>query len=168
VSACDGIVAEGVHFAVSAPTVMLSDLDMVLDMPEHVRGRARLEGGARLPGEGPGFGISHDYDRIRALARIGAEKRAAAVVRTRTAAASISRLSLPAQASVSRNRLLRRDRLDGAFEVVVPGQAQVVEGGLAKGLVNRSRSNVGVESGGRAVFAGFLRLPRVRFPCWPA
>jgi L-alanine-DL-glutamate epimerase-like enolase superfamily enzyme len=61
----------GLHFAVSAPTVMLSDLDMDLDMPEHVRGRARLEGRMRLPGEGPGFGIEYDHDKIRALIRSG-------------------------------------------------------------------------------------------------
>lgn len=61
----------GVHFVASTPQAMISDLDMDLEMPEHVQGRAAFVNGVRLPNQGSGFGIHYDHDRIRSMMQSG-------------------------------------------------------------------------------------------------
>ncbi len=61
----------GVHFAVSTPGVMLSDLDMDLELPEHALGRAAFTDGMRWPNEKPGFGVQYDEARMRSLIDAG-------------------------------------------------------------------------------------------------
>lgn len=61
----------GVHFASSTFNVLLTDLDMDLDLPIHTRGQARFEGGKRIPSEEPGFGVAFDFERIAELVKEG-------------------------------------------------------------------------------------------------
>ncbi len=57
-------IAAGVHFAVSTPGVILTDLDMDLDMQAHTKGQVKFFGGKRIPNLRPGLGVFPDYDKI--------------------------------------------------------------------------------------------------------
>lgn len=56
--------SSGVHFAASTDNVVLTDLDMDLDLPTLWTGKTAFRDGARLPLEEPGFGFQLDLERI--------------------------------------------------------------------------------------------------------
>ncbi len=58
----------GAHFAVSTPNVLLTDLDMDLDLPDFCRGRLPFADGARTPLDSPGFGFELDTEKLDRLA----------------------------------------------------------------------------------------------------
>lgn len=58
----------GAHFAVSTPNVILTDLDMDLDLPDFCTGRLPFRNGVRLPLQAPGFGFEFDAEKVRRLA----------------------------------------------------------------------------------------------------
>lgn len=64
-------IAAGVHFAVSTPNLILSDLDSDLDMPNHTSGQAYFKNGQRIPSENLGLGVSFDYGKIKKLQDTG-------------------------------------------------------------------------------------------------
>lgn len=57
--------AASVHFAVSTQNVILSDLDMDLDVADQGIGRIAFNKGSRIPSHLPGLGIVFDKDKIR-------------------------------------------------------------------------------------------------------
>ncbi|MFH1712202.1 MAG: dipeptide epimerase [Patescibacteria group bacterium] len=59
----------GVHFGVSTENVILTDLDMDLDLPRHQRGEALFQDGQRIPTEFPGHGVTFDEKMIIKLAQ---------------------------------------------------------------------------------------------------
>ena len=64
----------GVHFASVAPGVMLTDLDMDLDIPDFSGGMTPFANGARAPLTVPGFGFSLDEEKLAELSGTGAVK----------------------------------------------------------------------------------------------
>lgn len=63
--------AAGAHFACGAANLLITDLDMDLDLPVHAEGGALFQSGKRIPGEAPGLGLTFDFDRIKSLAESG-------------------------------------------------------------------------------------------------
>jgi L-Ala-D/L-Glu epimerase len=59
--------AAGVHFAVSTDNVILTDLDMDLDMKPHTIGKIGFSNGMRQASELPGFGIEFDRHKMAKL-----------------------------------------------------------------------------------------------------
>jgi L-alanine-DL-glutamate epimerase-like enolase superfamily enzyme len=60
-------ITAGVHFAVSTPNLILSDLDMDLDMPKHTWGEAGFKEGKRIPTKNYGLGVSFNMDKIKQM-----------------------------------------------------------------------------------------------------
>ena len=60
-------IAAGVHFVVSTPDIVSSDLDSDLDMPKHEEGRIPFTDGKRIPSVAPGLGIAYDFEKIKQL-----------------------------------------------------------------------------------------------------
>lgn len=63
--------AAGVHFAVSTPNVIFSDLDMDLEDPDYVIGAASFENGQRTPSNALGLGVKIDSEAIKKLVASG-------------------------------------------------------------------------------------------------
>ena len=63
--------AAGVHFAASTDNVILTDLDMDLDMKPHTSGKIDFCDGMRQVSELPGFGIEFDKNQIKHLSDEG-------------------------------------------------------------------------------------------------
>jgi len=63
--------AASTHFAVSTENLILSDLDMDLDMPKHTKGNILFEKGYRIPLDSLGFGITLDTQKIKKLVQKG-------------------------------------------------------------------------------------------------
>ena len=63
--------AAGVHFAASTDNVILTDLDMDLDMKPHALGKINFADGMRIPSELPGFGIEFDKNQVAELSAEG-------------------------------------------------------------------------------------------------
>lgn len=64
-------ISAGVHFAVSTPNVILTDLDMDLDMPKHSLGEAKFKNGQRIPVQKFGLGVSFQKDKLKYLSQKG-------------------------------------------------------------------------------------------------
>lgn len=67
-------ISAGVHFAVSTPSVVLTDLDMDLDMPAHISGGAAFRHGMRVPNEKDGLGVEIDTVAFERLMLAGVLK----------------------------------------------------------------------------------------------
>ena len=63
-----------VHFASVAPGIVLTDLDMDLDLPHFSLGMSRFEEGCRVPLTDPGFNFSLLPEKLRDLENLGAIK----------------------------------------------------------------------------------------------
>jgi len=63
--------AAGVHFAASTDNVILTDLDMDLDMKPHTTAKIDFINGKRIPSELPGLGIGLDMNKINSLCKNG-------------------------------------------------------------------------------------------------
>ncbi|MBX7136743.1 MAG: hypothetical protein K1X83_02080 [Oligoflexia bacterium] len=59
--------ATGAHFASAAGGVVLTDLDMDLELPQFCLGQLPMLGGIRLPTDRPGFGVDLDRSMIEQL-----------------------------------------------------------------------------------------------------
>lgn len=64
-------ISAGVHFAVSTPNVILTDLDIDLEMPVHAKGIAEFKNGVRIPNKKAGLGVDLNFEKIRNLSRKG-------------------------------------------------------------------------------------------------
>lgn len=64
-------IAAGIHFAVSTPNVIITDLDADLSMPDHTKQMSPFVEGSRLPGEGCGLGVELDKEKIDILEKAG-------------------------------------------------------------------------------------------------
>ena len=60
-----------VHFGVSTDNVILTDLDMDLDLPTHQNGEAKFKNGCRIPTNRPGHGVNLLLEKIEKLAKTG-------------------------------------------------------------------------------------------------
>jgi L-alanine-DL-glutamate epimerase-like enolase superfamily enzyme len=64
-------IACGVHFSASSANIILTDLDMDLDLPLHHTGQAGFCDGRRIPSTNPGHGVVLDRGRIDELVARG-------------------------------------------------------------------------------------------------
>lgn len=60
-------IAAGVHFVVSTPGIISSDLDSDLDMPKHENGKILFKNGQRIPSKSFGLGVTYNFDEIKKL-----------------------------------------------------------------------------------------------------
>ncbi len=65
-------ISAGVHFAVSIPNIVVTDLSADLLTLEHTKRRARFENGRRLPPDAPGLGVVFNEEKLSELAGSGA------------------------------------------------------------------------------------------------
>lgn len=64
-------ITAGVHFAVSTPNLILTDLDMDLDMPKHTREESKFINGKRTVSLNSGLGVFYNFNRIKELKKRG-------------------------------------------------------------------------------------------------
>lgn len=60
-----------VHFAVSTQNMVITDLDMDLDLEKHINNSADFKNGLRIPKNIPGFGLSFNDMEIKHLKEKG-------------------------------------------------------------------------------------------------
>ena len=65
-------IAAGVHFACCTPNVIVTDLDMDLELPNHWLCRPEFKDGSRVPEKQPGLGVELDFDKMNQLVKQGA------------------------------------------------------------------------------------------------
>jgi L-Ala-D/L-Glu epimerase len=63
--------AAGAHFACGTEGLVMTDLDMDLDLPDHAEGGAQFRSGMRIPAEKPGLGVTLSMEKIKSLAESG-------------------------------------------------------------------------------------------------
>ena len=66
--------AAGVHFSAFTDNVILTDLDMDLDMKSHCDGKIGFSNGERVPANKPGLGVTLNKDKINHLCGEGCMK----------------------------------------------------------------------------------------------